>query len=801
MRDQNSKLLFLIDTGSDISTVSARSQQKIDPLSQPLYAANGSIINTYGHRYLNLDLGFRRAFNFKFILAATQNNIIGADFLAQFHLCPDLTTRHLIDATTKFTRNLLLKQCSHISVSSINSTWDPRILELIRLEPIETKKEDSVEHHIVLKEGPPVFCRHRRLVGERLEAAKSYIKEMMANGIIQPGSGSWASPLHMVKKKDGSWRPCGDFRQLNQRTIPDRYPMRHIADFVNELHGCTIFSTIDLKSAYWHIPMSARSIEKTAITTPFGLYEFTKMPFGLRNASQTFQRFMDNILRELPFVYNYIDDLLIASKTEQDHKEHLKQVFQILANYKLSINMEKSFFFKQQIKFLGHIITAQGLQTDPKKVQPILDFPQPTSKRSVKSFLGMINQFRRFIPKIGHILAKLHEFDNNEFIWTTEHSNAFKTAKQALAQACSLNYPTSSGKFILTCDASDIAAGAVLEQINNGTKQPIAFMSRKFPKVEQNLSAFDKELTAIVCAIKHFQHFIEGCEVEIWTDHKPLITAFTKNEHQSPRQSRSFSFIAEFTDKLHHIAGSDNIVADALSRAEAVTTKSVSAKQIQEQQLNDLDVKLAQNDPTFKLVEIEPGLRIVCKVNNSSVCPLVPKTLRKDIFDAYHQLSHAGQKAMRKLVGKRYYWPNLNKDIDEWVKTCSECQMSKITKHTIIPPKQIAMPKRRFAHIHIDIVGPLKPSNEHKYLLTIVDRYTRWPEAIPLRNIEAQTIVDKIVQNWITRFGTPEIITTDRGLQFQSELFTTMSKTLACQHIMTAAYSPRANGLVERFHS
>ncbi|GFV31629.1 transposon Tf2-8 polyprotein [Trichonephila clavipes] len=462
-------------------------------------------------------------------------------------------------------------------------------------------------------------------------------------------------------------------------------------------------------------------------------------------------------------------------------------VFQRLSSYGLKLNISECVFGVTELIFLGHLITPDGIKPLPDKVQAVLDCKQPETVGSLRKFLGLLNFYRRFLPKAAEQQYLLSEFlkgskgkkDSKPLNWSSEAITAFQRCKQALADAAILANPSPSA--------------------------PLAGL-RKLTSSEKSYSAYDRELLAIYSAIRHFRYMLEARDFTVLTNHKPLIYAFRqKSDKCSPRQIRQLDFISQFTTNIVHIPGSDNIAADVLSRVSAINFPSqIDYDCIAETQQTDQELHtLIASGTSLELKKVtfpNSSTEIMCDLSTGTARPYIPKQHRQDVFSAMHNLSHPGIRRSVHLMKQRFVWPSISSDVAKWARHCLACQKSKIHRHTRSPLSSFQEPSQRFDHVHLDLIGPLPPSNGYTYCLTMIDRFSKWPEAQPLKDITAETVAEAFFSSWVSRFGTPAILTTDKGRQFESSLFKALSKLLGVQKCRTTGYHPQANGMIEELH-
>ncbi|UYV78077.1 hypothetical protein LAZ67_16000034, partial [Cordylochernes scorpioides] len=734
---------------------------------------------------------------------------------------------HADKSDFKFLQNLISDDLSEEQQSQILSI-------LKRYEKIFDKNNEPVKqtsvtkHKIETGNHQPIKHRPYRVSPTERQAIQTEVDKMLDAGIIRHSESPWSSPVILVKKKDGNWRFCVDYRRLNKVTKKDVYPLPRIDDTLDSLKGAKFYSSMDLRSGYWQIEVDEADREKTAFITPDGLYEFLVMPFGLCNAPATFERMMDKILKGLKWTMAlcYLDDIVVYSKSFNEHLHRLEIILQCLDEAELRLNPKKCLFGTKRIRVFGHLVDSKGIYPDPEKIEAIAKFPTPKSITDVRSFIGLCSYYRRFIENFAEKSAPLHEVlkKDNKFTWNSDQQDAFDSLKKALMSEPVLAYFEEQLPTELHTDASGYGIGAVLVQINDGKERPVGYASRTLSKAEKNYSTTERECLAAIWAINKFRPYLFGREFVIVTDHHALCW-LSNLKDPTGRLSRWALKLQEYNVTVVYKSGRKHQDADCLSRnplqlesEEAYNDEDddipsitaltcFEAEQRKDPKINKLIDETEIFGAESKGYEMLKGTlykKNFDPLGNQHLL-VIPKHLRLELLKSLHDAPTAGHLGFSKTyerVKNKYFWPGLLRDIRKYVAHCKECQRKK--QSTQKPPgllKAIPPASSPLQRVGMDLLGRFPKSDTgNKWIIVCTDYLTRFAVTKALPTGEAKEAAKFLMEDVVLKHGAPREIITDRGRVFQSKLIAELTNQCSSIHRFTTAYHPQTNGLTERLN-
>lgn len=807
----------LLDSGASITVLGRGSESFLENsavrfYNQPtlLSTASGEHQRIVGHIRALVSYGNKQRTMSIFIAPGlTQHLYLGIDFWKLFGLAPKIVSDLSLN-TPKFPPLPAHHDMSEKEICKLQS--------IIESFPSFAKeglgKTNVITHIIDTGDAKPVKQRFYAVSPKIENELFQEVNRMLALGVIEecPNTCSWNNPVTMVSKANGKKRFCLDARILNGFTVKDAYGLPIIDGLLSRLSDTHFISAIDLKDAFWQIPLDPNSRDKTAFTVPGRpLYRFTVMPFGLCNAPQTMCRLMDKViphhLQDRIFVY--LDDLLVISATLEEHFALLEEVASRLRKANLTINVEKSRFALTYTRYLGYVVGGGRLQVDTEKVEAVKSFPIPKTTRHVRRFLGMSGWYSRFIPNYASIATPLTDLlGNKKFQWTPKCQDAFNEIKDKLTTAPVLCHPDYNKTFFVQCDASKTGVGSVIFQKDDeGFDHPIAYFSKKLNRTQRNYSVTELECYAVVLSIKKFRQYLEGYEFVVITDHASL-QWLMRQSNLSGRLARWSLKLQSFNMKIEHRKGKDNVVPDALSR----TFSSEELLEVEEMSLEDDAFRSAAYMELVKKVEnlknrsnlIVKNGKVYIKVDNSlgNDSPIyrlyVPYELIPKLLNSNHDVPSAGHLGIEKTferLSRLYYWPKMYETVREYVGNCHPCKSAKALNYSTRPPMgSFEIPELPFQRIYIDFLGPYPRSKAgFSYVMVVLDHLSKFLILEPIRSATANIAIWVLKKRVFNIFGVPEIVVSDNGSQFTATIFESFLSGLNIKHVFTPKYSPQSN--------
>lgn len=687
-----------------------------------------------------------------------------------------------------------------------------KLVEMFEKEYVQPERpiEPKVNAELTLRlfKVQPFHFSPRRLSYMEKDCLRKLVDELLAKGIIKESDSEYASPVILVPKKNGEFRLCIDYRTLNKYIAKDNYPIPVIEDQINVLKNKRYFSILDLKDGFYHIRMAEESMPYTAFVTPFGQFEFTKMPFGLKSAPTRFQKFVNEIVDSLirsGDALVYIDDFLIATETIEHHLNILRQVFWLMVDNKLMLRVDKCKFLFTKIEYLGYSITSKGISPTDDGIKAIIEFPVPQSVRNVQSFLGMCSYFRKFIEGFSVIAKPLYDLLKKDaiFKFTDIELNYFEKLKSKLIIAPVLAIYDPQDLTELHCDASSHGFGAVLVQRKRDHKlHPIFYFSKRTTPSESKFHSFELEALAIIYALRRFRVYLFGIPFKILTDCNALKLTFQKKDI-NPRISRWAMELQSFDYTVEHRPGDRMKHVDALSRSFSICIVednpfeyNLSVCQSQDEKIKELCKELEQNESP--LFEMRNGL--IYRKRKDHLLFYVPRNMEKNVLFRYHDLmGHLGSDKTMEVISRNYWFPNLKFKIKEHIANCLKC-VAYSPPSGKVEGKLHAIPKGNIPLdiLHIDHLGPIdKECMVKKYVFLVVDAFSKFVRLYATKTTASKETI-KALQDYFVSYSKPRIIISDRGSCFTSQEFKNFMDEQSVKHILIATGSPQSNGQVER---
>ena len=696
---------------------------------------------------------------------------------------------------------------------------------------------DLITHKIDVGDAPPVKKRPYRLNPDSRAALEKHVDTMLKHNIIEESTGSpWASPVVLVRNPNNKdYRFCLDMGEVNKVTKEDAYPLPRIDDTLDALNGSKYFSSLDLKSAFHQVRLDEESKHLTTFATHIGCYSFIKMPYGLSNASATFQKLMDKVLRHLHWhiCMVYLDDIIAFSRDFQSHLDNQEQIFQRLPDANLKMHPEKCRFMFKQLTYLGYKISEKGREPLDEKTEAVKSFESPKNTKQIKQFLGLTGYFRDFIEGYSDISTPLTALlkKNTPFKWTQECEDAFQLLKEKLISSPVLAFPDFNLPFELHTDASTKALGYILRQrYRDGSTRVISYRGRTLSKAERNCTITELELLALIDGCLKFSICLRGKPFTVYTDHANL--QYLLNNHRvSPRATRWALKLSPFKMAIVHKPGKENTAPDAISRLQpevsvCTNTDPYDHNKIAKLQREDRDllqlITYLETGEQYKF-DVLPDIYISNandffldengvlhklttpqEPHHAAKLLVIPTKLRQEIMLACHDYPLGGHLGIAKTMSKiqnKYWWPLLKNTVIEYIKTCGPCMRQKKRYNHKRAPTQLIPESAIFEHVHADALGPLPLTRKgNQWILIFTDRFSRCVEAVALPSIAGVHTGRAFYDEIITRHGFPRKMLTDRGTNFLEELFTELNKIMKIKKLTTTAYRPQCNGHIEQFN-